>query len=134
MRESKTRKLGQRSYRKKSGTRIVRVEPGGGKGVRAKVRLPSGTRIAFLSSTLRTLTQKRRNNISSFPFFLNNLNLNFNPFFAFVVAVNDSFGAFHLRPPLYLAHNTKLFIIIIISPIKKIGGVMNLIPLSFDYL
>ena len=88
MRESRTRKLGQRSCRKKSGTRIVRVERGG-EGVRAKVRLPSGTRIVFLSSTLRTLTQKRRNNISSFPFFLNNFNFNFNPFFAFVVAVSD---------------------------------------------
>ena len=98
------------------------------------MRLPSGTIIAFLSSTLRTLTEKRRNNISSFHFFLNNFNFNFNHLFAFVVAVSDSVGAFHLRQSLYLVHNTKLFIIIIISPIKKIGGVMNLILLSFDYL
>ena len=38
MRESRTRKLGQRACRKESGTRIVRVERGG-EGVRAKVRL-----------------------------------------------------------------------------------------------
>ena len=41
MRESRTRKLGQRACRKKSGTRIVRVERGG-EGVRAKVRLGEG--------------------------------------------------------------------------------------------
>ena len=41
MRESRTRKLGQRACRKESGTRIVRVERGG-EGVRAKVRLGEG--------------------------------------------------------------------------------------------
>ena len=39
IRESKTRKLGQRACWKESGTRIVRVERGGGEGVREKVRL-----------------------------------------------------------------------------------------------
>ena len=38
MRESRTRKLGQRACRKERGTRIVRVERAG-EGVRAKVRL-----------------------------------------------------------------------------------------------